>query len=284
MSICHTALTNRGRVEIQKESRPVNQTVLEDFMIDIRHKITSQQGRIEALENELRSMKTLKTFSSYTKKESHARNTSNVKYLEEIIAGQRQRIKLLEKELNSVKQKGNRCPKEITGLPHFLSKTDKLVWGAEKFFKGKQMDFDLYGSYENWYSNITKIMRNTNQYQSKDFVFIRKNLERHYTEEYLKYKTESWRAIYFISKRKNTDYAEGMSYLIVEGFGSELWEKGVFLLLHPTNFEKCLEFDRYSRDKKGNNERWIMHQQTPDYYWGDSKSVIIFGFLNKNDY
>eukprot|EP00111_Clytia_hemisphaerica_P025057 TCONS_00073761-protein len=268
-------------VEIPNKNCTTDQKSFDDFKINIQRQVMSQNGRIETLEIDLNSIKKkLKCNGCPEKKILNIENATNIHILKDTISEQRQRIELLENELDTLKQESDSCNNKNTSLPSFLSKTDKLIWGAKKFFKGEEMEFDLYGSYQHWYSNITKIMRNKVQYQSKDFVFIRKDMERHFTEEYSK---GFWKSIYFVSKRKNSHYPEGMSTLIVEGIGIQQWEKGVFLLLHPTSFEKCLEFDRYSRDDSGEDERWKVDEQTPDYYWGDNKSVIIFGILNKNN-
>ena len=148
----------------------------------------------------------------------------------------------------------------------FISATDRLVWGVEKYFQGKELKWNLHESYEDWYERISKEMFHKYRYATKQFIFKRQDVE--YCSKVLR----------FVSRTsENVEQFDRNYFSVKSPCPDELWASANFVLLHPKNVEKSLEL---KREKPNNDYKlWSVLNVTSDYYWGDKKSAIIFGVL-----
>eukprot|EP00111_Clytia_hemisphaerica_P023006 TCONS_00067706-protein len=163
----------------------------------------------------------------------------------------------------------NLNPDQFTKIPaKTLTIIDRLVWGAE-YFHEENESFAMYPSYPEWYKSISGMMENRKVYMTNKYIFVRKEFD-------------YFGGLSILSKRKGSQAKEELSDFMLEGFLSrETWqkEKVSFFLLHPNKFAKRLKFYKLIADQDKDFECWDAGGVSKDFYFGTSRSAIVFGIL-----
>ena len=169
-------------------------------------------------------------------------------------------------KLSKSNGEGSDCNDEsVTAeIPPFVSTTHRLVWGVEKFIRGKTSTWDLYSDYENWYDGISNLMHDRSLYMTKKFAFMRKEFG------------QFEKKLYFVSKQhEHTGKQENCVFFGRELSDESLWSSEViFILLHPKAAKNCLEFGRHYISPGW--QEWRVSNVSPDYFWSSYHSAIAF--------
>eukprot|EP00111_Clytia_hemisphaerica_P003201 TCONS_00009128-protein len=186
-------------------------------------------------------------------------------------------IKLREKqELEGMKQKENQemntaensTSNEGVSMDHktfsrFYTKFERLTWGIETYFERITSDVKLYDSYEAWFADVSKLMANRAMYLNVKLFFLKKEFESNFQKK-----------LYLQEVSSEEDKSMNDKFTFepdVAKISNSFWEKGHFVLLHPSLQKSCLHFESFQ-----------VAGLTEEYYHGDKNSAIIFGTLDEN--
>ena len=145
---------------------------------------------------------------------------------------------------------------------------DRMVWGANCFFKRISDGPKLYDSYEEWYESLSLLMADKKLYVTPMFLFMRKEFDKHRN------------ALDFASKRKGSAYKDNSDEFNTEGLSKELYSNdGVDLfLLHSKVYAEHLKFNRSHNGY--DYERWSVKNVNYIYYT-TKNSAIVLGIFRK---
>ena len=158
---------------------------------------------------------------------------------------------------------------------------EHMVWGAETFFKGKELGTSLYDSYEEWFDGISKIMEDNTPYRTSKYIFMKRDIDLDYFEKYPgHYKRYVFQGVEIEDPWDAFDNADDNIFMFEDLFRG-LWEKGSFVLLHPKKIELCREFERAvnATHNYNNYSRWYVEDVTSDFC--KPGFAMMVGILNK---
>jgi len=137
---------------------------------------------------------------------------------------------------------------------------DRMDLGIERFFKDG--DVHLYGTYEQWYRNLTSWMKNRKTYRAENYMLVRKQFSRRHTE-------------LFVSNENQRDaFGESHNAFTVDGFaGDEMRKSSKVMVLHPESETKYVNFINIDGDSYYN--MWMANSVSSDNYYGSKKSAIV---------
>ena len=190
---------------------------------------------------------------------------------ESAIQALRHKIELMEttKDNDLKDPKPVDAPGALLKLPEELivTKEDKLIWGADEFFRGIKTGSNLFPSYEIWYEAISGLLTNKKQEcvrrGKRQYFFVRKEMK------------EYERLLYFATKRENDshDYFNGI--VIVYPNSKELRNTKLFLL-HPKQRDLCISGVSFEDGGFCSEEEWTFSGVTESHHYGKYKSIIFF--------
>ena len=136
--------------------------------------------------------------------------------------------------------------------------------GIERFFR--DVDVRLYGTYEQWYRNLTSWMKNRKTYRAENYMLVRKEFSKRHAE-------------LFVSNENQLDtFGESFNAFTVDGFaGDEMRTTAKVMVLHPDSETKYVSFMNIDGDSYYN--MWMANSVPSDNYYGSKKSAIVLVLL-----
>uniref|UniRef100_A0A7M5V9D9 Uncharacterized protein n=1 Tax=Clytia hemisphaerica TaxID=252671 RepID=A0A7M5V9D9_9CNID len=152
-----------------------------------------------------------------------------------------------------------------------ISRTEKLTWGADKFFESKPVELHLFASYQDWYEEISLLLHAEKEIVWSDaskYVFMKRNCGKRFQD------------LFLITHRKGRERHNYSELFYIEDDEKQFWKKTTFMLLHPLQHNKCLKMvERYEGE---DSEQWDGYNVSNDFYYGEKKSAMFFGVINKH--
>ncbi|XP_066915096.1 putative leucine-rich repeat-containing protein DDB_G0290503 [Clytia hemisphaerica] len=154
-----------------------------------------------------------------------------------------------------------------------ITRTEKLTWGADKFFESKPGELNLFASYQDWYEEISSLLHDGEEEivwsGASKYVFMKRDCGRRFE------------TLLLIAHRKERPRINYSHLFYIEGVEKQFWEKTAFMLLHPSQHNKNLKMVENLTRKQ--HEQWKVSYVSNDFYHGREKSAILFGIFDRND-
>lgn len=136
---------------------------------------------------------------------------------------------------------------------------NRMDLGIERFFKDG--DVQLYGTYEQWYRNLTSWMKNRKTYRAEKYMLVRKEFTKRHAQ-------------LFVSNENNKrDFGESFNAVTVDGFVGEMRHAAKVMVLHPSEETKHVDFMQIDQNSYYNT--WMAASVPSDNYYGSKMSAIV---------
>ncbi|XP_066934091.1 putative leucine-rich repeat-containing protein DDB_G0290503 [Clytia hemisphaerica] len=153
----------------------------------------------------------------------------------------------------------------------FWLNSDKLLWGIDSFFREKTVDWKLFSSYQEWFTEIISIIsKNKKPFYvtsgDNKYLFMRKDFE------------NIKKALQFVEKNERSTYKEMAIDFVVDIEKNDFHRNGKFVLLHPSALTKSIEL-REGSFKYDDYVYWFVENLPKDIFSSQHNSAIVLGFL-----